>query len=235
MAPSTITIASLNETTQTAHIIGIYSVNHLPNSSNTLCFKRIRLVSFGQWIVITHLLLYHLTDMIATTTHLRKVIKSIFVPNYKALIRAPLVYFSNLLAVGVGHFSPPPYLWNCWTGSCGSKVHLIALDFIFLNSSWTFVNHFASNLSFENKKKSNFSYSTHYFLVPLHENPTIPLTRALEGGGADFALPSCFSQISSKLIAWFLPAFQYLTRNERRIFRKKRKRKSFATFRIRGV
>ena len=38
------------------------------------------------------------------------------------------------------------------------------------------------------------------------------------GGGADFALPSCFSQISNKLIAWFLRAFQYLTRNERRIF-----------------
>ena len=44
------------------------------------------------------------------------------------------------------------------------------------------------------------------------------LTRALEGGGGGFALPSCFSQISNKLIAQCLRAFQYLTKNERRIF-----------------
>ena len=48
-------------------------------------------------------------------------------------------------------------------------------------------------------------------------------------GGGGFALPSCFSQISNKLFAWFLRAFQNLTRNERRIFWK-RNRKSVDNF-----
>ena len=56
------------------------------------------------------------------------------------------------------------------------------------------------------------------FCSRLHEISVIILTRAREGGGADFALPSCFSGISWKLNAWFLRAFQYLPKNEQQNF-----------------
>ena len=67
------------------------------------------------------------------------------------------------------------------------------------------------------KKKVTKSYhgpeAERFDLFWFYFNP-----RPERGGGADFAVPSCFPEISQKPTARFLRAFQYLPKNERRIF-----------------